>query len=147
MPVYPYKCEACEHSFDEFQRMADEPLKFCPECGLPGLKKIFCVPNAIVKGASSAKTVGQLAEANTRELVNKYGQEGAEAIIHSKVYGEGGSKLTLPKGAKIVEKPDVIETPWWRSGDVPGTGPQSDTPIDPTKIADPVAYIKTGQKE
>jgi putative FmdB family regulatory protein len=142
MPIYPYACDACEHYFEEFQKMADEPLKFCPACGLPGLKKIFCVPNVIVKGINSAKTIGQLAEQNTKALVEKHGAERAEEIIQEKIYGKGGKKLKLPKGASIIEKPEVIETPWWRSGDIPGTGP-----IDMTKIKDPVKYVKSGEKE
>jgi putative FmdB family regulatory protein len=33
MPTYEYKCKECEHSFEAFQSMKDEPLSTCPECG------------------------------------------------------------------------------------------------------------------
>lgn len=33
MPTYVYRCKNCEHQFEIMQRMADEPLKECPECG------------------------------------------------------------------------------------------------------------------
>jgi putative FmdB family regulatory protein len=33
MPVYVYQCDACGHAFETMQRMSDEPLKKCPECG------------------------------------------------------------------------------------------------------------------
>jgi putative FmdB family regulatory protein len=33
MPTYEYKCKECEHSFEAFQSMRDEPLSICPECG------------------------------------------------------------------------------------------------------------------
>lgn len=33
MPTYEYKCTECEHTFEAFQKMNDEPLKECPECG------------------------------------------------------------------------------------------------------------------
>ena len=33
MPFYEYKCRVCEHWFDEFQEISDEPLKACPKCG------------------------------------------------------------------------------------------------------------------
>ncbi|MDR2601553.1 MAG: zinc ribbon domain-containing protein [Spirochaetaceae bacterium] len=33
MPTYEYECKSCNHRFEIFQRMADEPLKECPECG------------------------------------------------------------------------------------------------------------------
>jgi putative FmdB family regulatory protein len=32
MPVYEYKCEACNHNFEIEQRMMDDPLTECPEC-------------------------------------------------------------------------------------------------------------------
>ena len=32
MPTYEYKCKKCEHLFERFQSMSDEPVKICPEC-------------------------------------------------------------------------------------------------------------------
>lgn len=32
MPTYVYRCKNCEHQFEIVQKMADEPLKQCPEC-------------------------------------------------------------------------------------------------------------------
>ena len=32
MPIYGYRCTNCGHQFEIQQRMADEPLKVCPEC-------------------------------------------------------------------------------------------------------------------
>ena len=36
MPTYEYICEKCEHRFDLFQSIKDEPIKTCPKekCGL-----------------------------------------------------------------------------------------------------------------
>src|SRR5215470_5258494 len=36
MPTYEYICEKCDHHFDIFQSIKDEPLKVCPKekCGL-----------------------------------------------------------------------------------------------------------------
>ncbi len=33
MPTYEYECSSCSHRFEAIQKMADEPLKACPECG------------------------------------------------------------------------------------------------------------------
>ena len=33
MPTYNYKCIDCEYSFSEFQKMSDDPVKDCPQCG------------------------------------------------------------------------------------------------------------------
>ncbi|KAB2845566.1 MAG: zinc ribbon domain-containing protein [Melioribacteraceae bacterium] len=32
MPNYDYQCISCGFTFEEFQKMTDEPLKICPEC-------------------------------------------------------------------------------------------------------------------
>ncbi len=33
MPTYEYKCLECGYLFEEFQKMSDDPLDTCPECG------------------------------------------------------------------------------------------------------------------
>jgi putative FmdB family regulatory protein len=32
MPTYVYRCDACGHQFELFQRMSDDPVDTCPEC-------------------------------------------------------------------------------------------------------------------
>jgi putative FmdB family regulatory protein len=41
VPTYEYKCDACEHNFDEFQSFSEEPLKKCPKCGKKKLRRLF----------------------------------------------------------------------------------------------------------
>ena len=31
MPTYEYVCEKCDHRFDFFQSIKDDPIKICPE--------------------------------------------------------------------------------------------------------------------
>lgn len=33
MPTYEYRCRACGHDFERFQKMSDEPVESCPACG------------------------------------------------------------------------------------------------------------------
>lgn len=33
MPTYEYKCEKCGNIFEVFQKITDDPVKTCPECG------------------------------------------------------------------------------------------------------------------
>jgi len=43
MPIYEYKCEECEHIFDEILSVSnrDKPLgKPCPKCGEESIKKL-----------------------------------------------------------------------------------------------------------
>ncbi|MDI6606623.1 MAG: zinc ribbon domain-containing protein [Candidatus Omnitrophota bacterium] len=33
MPTYEYECTKCGHSFEAFQKITDNHLDKCPECG------------------------------------------------------------------------------------------------------------------
>ncbi len=33
MPTYEYECSACRHRFERRQKISEEPVKTCPECG------------------------------------------------------------------------------------------------------------------
>lgn len=43
MPTYEYRCASCEHQFERFQRMSDEPVKECEVCGAPVQRLLFPV--------------------------------------------------------------------------------------------------------
>lgn len=43
MPTYEYRCVSCEHQFERFQRMSDEPVKVCEKCGEPVKRLLFPV--------------------------------------------------------------------------------------------------------
>jgi putative FmdB family regulatory protein len=32
MPTYVYRCDDCDHQFELFQRMSDDPVEVCPQC-------------------------------------------------------------------------------------------------------------------
>lgn len=51
MPTYDYQCNKCGKEFEFFQSIKDEPLKVCPACGKPSLKrKISTGAGIIFKG-------------------------------------------------------------------------------------------------
>ena len=57
MPTYEYHCDACEHHFDEFQSITEEPLKKCPKCRKSKLRRIFGTGVAILfKGSGFYQT-------------------------------------------------------------------------------------------
>ena len=43
MPTYEYRCLSCEHQFERFQRMADDPVKECEVCGASVKRLLFPV--------------------------------------------------------------------------------------------------------
>ena len=51
MPIYDYECRNCGHVFDVLQKMNDDPLSECPECGQPDLRKLLSAPNFHLKGS------------------------------------------------------------------------------------------------
>ena len=50
MPIYEYACKICEHKLDALQKMSDDPLVDCPECGEPELKRLLSAPRFRLKG-------------------------------------------------------------------------------------------------
>ena len=39
MPIYEYQCQACQHQLEALQKISDDPLTDCPECGKAELRK------------------------------------------------------------------------------------------------------------
>ena len=56
MPIYEYECTACGHKLEEFQKVSDEPLRDCPECKQPSLKKCVTAPAFQLKGTGWYET-------------------------------------------------------------------------------------------
>ena len=56
MPIYEYACQQCDHKLDALQKMSDDPLVDCPECGAPALKKMLSAPRFRLKGAGWYET-------------------------------------------------------------------------------------------
>ncbi len=50
MPIYEYACNSCEHTLDALQKMSDDALVDCPECGQPTLRKLLSAPRFRLKG-------------------------------------------------------------------------------------------------
>ncbi|HEX8050719.1 MAG TPA: FmdB family zinc ribbon protein [Solirubrobacterales bacterium] len=54
MPIYEYKCEN-GHVFEVIQKMSDEPLRECEECGAPA-SRVFTPPAIHFKGSGFHNT-------------------------------------------------------------------------------------------
>jgi len=50
MPIYEYACKKCDHTLDALQKMSDDPLVDCPECGKPELRRLISAPRFRLKG-------------------------------------------------------------------------------------------------
>ena len=56
MPIYEYKCSACNESLEKLQKMSDDPLKTCPQCGEEALKKQISAVGFRLKGTGWYET-------------------------------------------------------------------------------------------
>ncbi len=50
MPTYSYKCNNCNHQFDQRQRMSDNPLTECPECN-GRIRRVVSSVGIVFKGS------------------------------------------------------------------------------------------------
>jgi len=50
MPLYEYKCDACQKVFEEMQKFSDAPLSHCPTCNSP-VQKQMSVTSFALKGS------------------------------------------------------------------------------------------------
>lgn len=50
MPIYEYRCAACEHEFEEWQRMSDAPVKTCPKCKKKRVERLVSATAFQLKG-------------------------------------------------------------------------------------------------
>jgi putative FmdB family regulatory protein len=51
MPLYEYRCEACEHQFEIIQKFSDAPIDVCPSCGQGPVVKLLSTPAIQFKGS------------------------------------------------------------------------------------------------
>jgi putative FmdB family regulatory protein len=56
MPIYEYQCEKCNHKLEKLQKISDDLLKDCPECGDPALKKLVSAAAFRLKGSGWYET-------------------------------------------------------------------------------------------
>lgn len=76
MPTYQYKCKQCEHRFDVMQRITEEPLTECPECG-GEIRRVLFPAGVVFKGSGW--------------YVTDYRSSGEKAKYESETKGESGA--------------------------------------------------------
>lgn len=51
MPTYAYRCPACGHEYEKFQKISDKARAKCPECGARGERQISGGAGLVFKGS------------------------------------------------------------------------------------------------
>jgi putative FmdB family regulatory protein len=96
MPTYEYRCRDCGHSFDIVQKMSDDALTHCPECG-GELRKVFAPPAISFKGSGFYATDhGKKSKSASGEPK----KDAAPASGDSKADAKGDSKAGTKKDSK-----------------------------------------------
>lgn len=111
MPTYDYACEACRHEFEEFQSITAAPLRKCPSCGQPKLRRLIG-PGAgvLFKGSGFYQTdyrsesYKKAAEAekkpsSTDAAAKPAGADAANVGKNSAAGGDGNKRKKKPSAA------------------------------------------------
>lgn len=56
MPIYEYQCTECGFQKEALQKISDEPLKICEECGKESMKKMVSAAAFRLKGGGWYET-------------------------------------------------------------------------------------------
>jgi putative FmdB family regulatory protein len=107
MPIYEYHCGACGHEVEALQKIADSPLRKCPQCGKHSLRRVVSPVSFRLKGGGWYETDFKSDSEKKRNLVEAAGKEAAEApaadAAPSKESGKEASKDVAEKAAKPAE--------------------------------------------
>ncbi|HYU76765.1 MAG TPA: FmdB family zinc ribbon protein [Ktedonobacteraceae bacterium] len=93
MPTYEYLCPACSHRFEAWQKMIDEPLTICPECG-GHIRRVLYPAGIVFKGSGFYKT-----DHGNSVLPPSNGSNGETKHTESKP-AENGQKSTTTSESK-----------------------------------------------
>ncbi|MBA2661762.1 MAG: zinc ribbon domain-containing protein [Bradymonadaceae bacterium] len=50
MPIYEYRCDGCEHVFEELQRLSDPDPEACPKCASATVRRLMSSTSFQLKG-------------------------------------------------------------------------------------------------
>lgn len=96
MPTYEYLCQTCSHRFETWQKMTDEPLTVCPECG-NHIRRVLFPAGVVFKGSGFYKTD----YSQTKTLASSNGEsKKAESNGESKTSSESSSSSSASSSEK-----------------------------------------------
>ena len=104
MPIYEYQCQSCGKEMEVLQKISDEPLLDCPECGQPALKKKVTAAAFRLKGGGWYET--DFKTSNKKNLHGGGGDTAASSSTPSSGSGEksGSSPAAADKPAPASSK-------------------------------------------
>ncbi|MFT5114444.1 MAG: putative FmdB family regulatory protein [Parasphingorhabdus sp.] len=107
MPIYEYVCTDCAHEFEALQKMADDPLKFCPECGDETLKKKISASAFVLKGTGWYETDFKNNGKKGKDSSSESSGSSSESKSDSKKSSDSSGESSKSSGSS---KPDSSST-------------------------------------
>ena len=107
MPIYEYACVLCDHHLETLQKMSEDPLVFCPECGEESLRKKVSAAAFVLKGSGWYET--DFKNSGKEKPKNAKGGDGqpASKTASDTKSGEGASGDTKSSDSKSSESKSV----------------------------------------
>lgn len=103
MPFYEYECSNCKFYVEVLQKISDEPLRDCPSCKKPALKKLVSAPVFRLKGAGWYETDFKGENEDKRNLADR--EEAADKSDDSAK--PAAESTTESADTKAVSKPEI----------------------------------------
>ena len=88
MPIYEYTCEGCNHHLEALQKLSEEPLVYCPECGEAALRKKVSAAAFRLKGSGWYET----------DFKDSGKEKGESKTVNSDKVGDKSSSDTAVSG-------------------------------------------------
>ena len=107
MPIYEYACVLCDHHLETLQKMSEDPLVFCPECGEESLRKKVSAAAFVLKGSGWYETdFKNSGKEKPKDAKASDGQPASKSSSDTKS-GEGASGDTKSSDSKSSESKSV----------------------------------------
>ena len=107
MPIYEYACVLCDHHLETLQKMSEDPLVFCPECGEESLRKKVSAAAFVLKGSGWYETdFKNSGKEKPKDAKASDGQPASKNSSDTKS-GEGASGDTKSSDSKSSESKSV----------------------------------------
>jgi len=106
MPTYEYLCRVCSHRFETWQKMTDDPLSTCPECG-GTIRRVLFPAGIVFKGSGFYKTdnngSGPVVSENGNANKSKKAESGKEGETKTASESKSNESSTQTSSAKTNE--------------------------------------------
>lgn len=104
MPIYEYKCSACEEQLEVMQKISDPRLTVCPECG-GELSKLISNTSFVLKGGGWYADGYSSSGGNGKASPEKKNGKKTEGKTSASDKGSSATAGNNGKGSSSTEKP------------------------------------------